>query len=409
MQSAQAEFTLLSKQLDGEHPIPERNPVRAWLSPLDKHVSGRVSPALTVLACAVGVVMLIVCANLSNLQLARLGARQKEMALRAALGAGRSRLLRQMLTDSVALACCGAALGLILAGAGTQAITHLDAFNIPLLTSVRLDGDALGFTLLAAVLTDVLFGLLPALRVRSFAVGEALKDGSRGSSRGQGHAWVRNGLVVSEIAFACTLLVGVGLLMRSFLRVLELNLGFQPERAAAMRVDPSFPLSTAAQTNSYIDEVLRRTRSLPGVRAAGLTDVLPFGGDRSWQVRGKGLIYPKGQYPPEAFIRVVTDGYFESLGIRLQAGRGFTERDGALGEPVAIINERLARMRGWRGPCGRARKRLGSSSCRTGAGEWLAWLPMSGMRLWRRRARPKCICRCGKQAITPTCTWLCGR
>ena len=138
--------------------------------------------------------------------------------MRAALGAGRLRLLRQMLTESVALSCCGAALGLILAVAGTRAIAHLDAFNIPLLASVRLDGEALGFTLLAAVLTGVLFGLLPALQVPSFAVGEALKDGSRGSSGGQRHAWVRNGLVVSEIAFACTLLVGAGLLMRSFLR-----------------------------------------------------------------------------------------------------------------------------------------------------------------------------------------------
>ncbi len=344
VRSAQAEFTLLGKQLDSEHPIPERNPVTPRLGPLNQHVSGRVRPALIVLACAVGVVMLIVCANLSNLQLARLGMRQKEMAMRTALGAGRLRLLRQMLTESVALSCCGAVLGLILAVAGTRAITHLDAFNIPLLTSVRLDGDALGFTLLAAVLTGILFGLLPALRVRSAAVGEALKDGSRGSSSGRGHAWVRNGLVVSEIAFACTLLVGAGLLMRSFLGVLDVNLGFQPERAAAMRVDPSFRLSSPAQQNSYIDNVLQRTHSLAGVRAAGLTDVLPFGGDRSWQVSAKGHIYPKGQYPPEPFVRVVSEGYFESLGIRLRAGRGFTERDRASSEPVVVINETLARI-----------------------------------------------------------------
>jgi predicted permease len=343
VQSAQAEFTLLAKQLESEHPTPERNPVRPRLSPLNRHVSGRVSPALIVLACAVGVVMLIVCTNLSNLQLARLGTRQKEMAMRAALGAGRLRLLRQMLTESVALSCCGAALGLILAVAGTRAIAHLDAFDIPLLTSVRLDRDALGFTLLAAVLTGVLFGLLPALQVRSFAVGEMLKDGGRGSTGGRGHGWVRNGLVVSEIAFACTLLVGAGLLMRSFLRVLDLNLGFEPERAAALRVDPSFRFTSQAQRNSYIDEVLRRTRSLPGMRAAGLTDVLPFGGDRAWQVKAKGRIYPKGQYPPEPFIRVVSDGYFKSLGIRLQAGRGFTERDGASSEAVVIVNETLAR------------------------------------------------------------------
>ena len=149
VQGAQAEFTMLGKQLESRH--PERNPIAPTLVPLAQHVSGRVSPALFVLACAVGVVMLIVCANLSNLQLARLGARQKEMAMRAALGAGRSRLLRQMLTESVALSCCGAVLGLVLAVAGTRELAHLHAFNLPLLESVRIDGSALLFTLLAAV------------------------------------------------------------------------------------------------------------------------------------------------------------------------------------------------------------------------------------------------------------------
>jgi predicted permease len=339
-QSAQAEFTLLAKQIWSQH--PEWNGIKPKLTLLKRHVSGRVSPALIVLACAVGVVMLIVCANLSNLQLARLGTRQKEMALRAALGAGRLRLLRQMLTESIALSCCGAALGLLLAVAGTRAIAHLDAFNIPLLASVRLDGDALGFTLLAAVLTGVLFGLLPALQVPSLAVGEALKDGSRGSSGGQRRAWVRNGLVVSEIAFACTLLVGAGLLMRSFLRVLDVDPGFHPEGVAALRINPSFRLSGLARQNSYMDEVLQRMRSLPGVRAAGLTDVLPLGGDRAWQVSGKGQVYPKDRHP-ESFVRVVSDGYFESVGIGLQAGRAFTERDRASSEPVVIVNETLAR------------------------------------------------------------------
>jgi putative ABC transport system permease protein len=338
--SAQAEFTLLAKQLESQH--PERNPVNPKLSPLRRHVSGRVTPALIVLACAVGIVMLIVCANLSNLQLARLAARQQEMAMRTALGAGRLRLLRQMLTESVALSCCGAALGLILAVAGTRAIAHLDGFNIPLLASVRLDQDALGFTLLAAVLTGVLFGLLPALQVPSFKIGEVLKDGSRGSSGGRRHAWVRNGLVVSEIAFACTLLVGAGLLMRSFLRVLDVDPGFQPEGVAALRVDPSFRFKNLEEQNSWIDRVLQRTRSLPGMRAAGLTDVLPLAGDRAWQVSGKGQVYPKDRHP-EAFIRVVSDGYFASAGIRLQAGRGFTERDRASSEPVVIVNQTLAR------------------------------------------------------------------
>ena len=339
-QGAQAEFTVLAKQIENQH--PERNPTKPRLSTLKRHVSGRVSPALMVLACAVGVVMLIVCANLSNLQMARLGKRQKEMAMRAALGAGRFRLLRQMLTESVALSCCGAALGLVLAVIGTRAIAHLDAFNIPLLASVRLDGEALVFTLLAAVLTGVLFGLLPALQVRSLAVADALKDGRGGSSGGQRRAWVRNGLVVSEVAFACALLVGAGLLMRSFLRVLDVDPGFQPEGVAALRIDPSFRLKNLEQENSYIDDVLRRTRSLPGMRAAGLTEFLPLGGDRSWQVAGKGQVYPKDRHP-EAFMRVVSDGYFESVGIRLKAGRVFTQRDRASSEPVAIVNETLAR------------------------------------------------------------------
>src|SRR6185312_15062043 len=148
VQGAQAELTILGKQLESQH--PERNDIAPRLVPLERHVSGSVSPALFVLACAVGVVMLLVCANLSNLQLARLSARQKELAMRAALGAGRSRLLRQMLTESVALSGCGAILGLALAAGGTRALAHLQAFNLPLLASVRVDANAVLFTLLAA-------------------------------------------------------------------------------------------------------------------------------------------------------------------------------------------------------------------------------------------------------------------
>ena len=339
---AQAELTMLGKQLDSQH--PERNPIVPRLTPLEQHVSGSVSPALFVLACAVGVVMLIVCANLSNLQLARLGTRQKEMTLRAALGAGRSRLLRQMLTESVALSCCGAVLGLALAFAGTRELAHLQAFNLPLLGSVRIDGSALLFTLLAAVASGVLFGLLPALRVTVLSLHEGMQDASRGSSGGKRHAWVRNGLVVSEIAFACILLVGAGLLIRSFLRVLDVNLGFQPERAAALRIDPSFRISSLAQQNSFIDEVLNRARSVPGIVSAGITDVLPLRDDRSWAVQARGQVYGKGHWPPEPFIRVVSDGYFEAAGISLRLGREFTERDRASSESVVVINETLARM-----------------------------------------------------------------
>jgi predicted permease len=235
VENARPEFTLLAKQMEIQH--PERNPVVPRLTPLDRRINGRVRPALLVLACAVGVVMLIVCANLSNLQLARLGARQKELAMRAALGAGRLRLLRQMLTESIALSCCGAVLGLSLAIAGTRVVAHLSAFNLPLLNSVRIDGNVLAFTLLAAVFTGVLFGVLPALQAPALAVQDALKEGGRGLSAGKRRAWLRNGLVVSEIAFASILLVGAGLLVRSFVRVLDVDLGFEPEHTAVLRVD----------------------------------------------------------------------------------------------------------------------------------------------------------------------------
>ena len=340
VQGVQAELTLLARQLESRH--PERNPVQPRLSLLERHVSGPVRPALTVLAFAVGVVMLIVCVNLSTLQLARMGTRRKEMAVRAALGAGRLRLLRQMLTESVTLSCCGAVLGLALAVAGTRALSHLSAFSIPLLTSVHVDARGLGFTLLVTVVAGLLFGLLPAIQAPRFAIQDALKDQGRGSIGGRKHAWLRNVLVVSQIAFACVLLVSAGLLIRSLLRVLDVNLGFRPERAAALRIDPSVRFSGQVPQNAYFDELLRRTRSIPGIVAAGTTDLLPLTGDRSWMVGARGQTYAKGQ-APEASVRVVSDGYFEAAGIRLRAGRVFTEDDRAAREPVVVVNETLAR------------------------------------------------------------------
>ena len=339
--TAQAEVTILSARLTKAH-ANERNEFDAKLSFLSKHVSSRLRPALIVLTCAVGVVMLIVCANLSNLLLARTAVRQKEIAIRTALGASRGRLIRQTLTESVVLSCGGATLGLILAIVGTRALTRLDAISIPLLQSVRTDVSALGLTLLMAVLTGLLFGMVPALQVPALSVHSALKDTSRGSTEGKRHSWIRGTLVVSEIAFACALLVGAGLLIRSFLRVLDVNLGFQPERAAAVRVDPSQQYSTQAQQNAYFDEVLRRVREVRGIDAAGLSDALPLGRNRGWGVRAKGHVYKQGEYP-DAFVRVVSDGYLRSMGIPLKAGRDFTERDLPSTEQVIVINETMAR------------------------------------------------------------------
>jgi predicted permease len=207
---------------------------------------------------------------------------------------------------------------------------------------VRIDGNALVFTLLAAVASGVLFGLLPALRVTALSLREGMQDAARGSTGGRRHAWVRDGLVVSELAFACILLVGAGLLIRSFLALLDVNPGFQPERAATLRIDPSFRISGSAQQNSFIDDMLHRARSVPGIVAAGITDTLPLRDDRAWAVSGVGQVYEKGRQP-ETFVRVVSDGYFEAAGIPLRSGRTFTERDRASSEPVVVVNETFAR------------------------------------------------------------------
>ncbi len=336
--AAQAEVTLLADRITKAH--PERNNFEGRVKPLAEHISGRLRLAVLVLACAVGVVMLIVCANLSNLLLARTATRQKEIAIRAALGAGRRRLIGQMLTEGITLSCCGAVLGVVLAGLGARVLAHMDAMSIPLLRDVRTDGPALLFTLLAALATGVIFGLAPALQLRGDAVQSALNDTSRGST-GRAHNWVRGALVVSEVAFACVLLVGAGLLIRSFLRVLDVNLGFRPERAVAIRVDPE-TRGTDAQQNAYFDELLRRARAVPGVESAGLSDALPLGRNRSWGSGVKGQTYPKGKFPV-SFVRVVSEGYVRAMGIPLRQGRDFSETDAAGAPPVILINETMAR------------------------------------------------------------------
>jgi len=340
VQSAAAETAVLGKLLQQAH--KDRNDFEPKVSGLAQHVSGQLRPTLLVLACAVGVVMLIVCANLSNLLLARGATRKKEIAIRTAMGAGRGRLIGQMLTESLVLSSCGAALGLLLAFVGTRALAHLTSVSIPLLSDVRIDGSVLGFTLVAALLTGLLFGLVPALQVQDLKLHDTLKDSSRGSSQGRGHAWIRGALVVSEIGLACVLLVGAGLLIRSFLRVLDVNMGFRPERAAALRIDPNSSYKTQEARNSYFTEALHRVMDVPGIEGAGLSDSLPLGHNRSWGVAAKGVQYTPQNYP-NGFPRIISDGYFHAMGIPLKAGRDFTERNTKGSLNVIIINETLAK------------------------------------------------------------------
>jgi predicted permease len=340
LEGAQADFSLLGPQIHAQH--PERgNEFEPLLSPLKEHVTGHLRLALLVLACAVGVVMLIVCANLSNLLLARNATRQKEMAIRVSLGAARGRLVRQMLTESIVLSGAGALVGVLVAFFGARVLTHLDSVSIPLLPNVQIDFAVLGFTLLIAVITGVAFGLVPALQVPVVGVNESLKDNNRGSTGSRKHTWLRNSLVVAEIAFACLLLVGTGLLVRSFLKVLDVDLGFQPERVVAIRIDPGADYRTQTKRNAYFDEALGLVQNTNGIEASGLTDVLPLEGDRSWGVAAKGQVYEKDDYP-DAFVRIVSDGYLKAMGIPLLAGRDFTNHDTPDSEKVIIVNKTLA-------------------------------------------------------------------
>jgi predicted permease len=338
--AAREDLVALGKQLSDEF-YPKRNPVRPRVLWLDERINGQVRPALIILAWAVVAVMLIVCANLASLQHARMTARHREMAVRAALGAARGRLIRQALTESLVLAGGGAVLGVALTILGTGFVSRLTTFDIPLLARVDVNAGVLTLAAAVAVVTGVLVGLLPALNA-PVDVHDSLKDGPRGSTRGGRHARVRGALVVAEIAATCVLLVASGLLARSLGRLLDVRLGYLPDHAAALRVDPGTRWADQQTRTAYYDDLLGRARAIPGVSQAALTDMLPFAGDRSWSIAGQGQVYARGQ-APEAFIRVVSDGYLGAMGISLRAGRDFRGGDVAASEPVAIVNESTAR------------------------------------------------------------------
>ena len=337
--SAQAEFDLLTPQLQRAH--PERNRNGARLTSLQEQISGHFRAAFIVLFAAVGCVLLVACTNLSNLLLARATSRRKEIAIRVAMGADRSRLIRQMLTESLLLAGCGAALGLPLAFIATRTLAATHAISIPLLQSVHIDAGALTFTLVAALATGLLFGMVPALQVSRWDVHESLKDASRGSSEGGRGGWLRGALVISEVALACVLLVGAGLLIRSFLRLLEVDPGFRPEQAAAWRIEMGPKYETPAQQDAFYREIVRQVEAIPGVESVGLTDALPLGRNRSWGVAAKGQTYTPETYPV-ALPRLIDPGYIRTMKIPLRAGREFTAHDTADTQKVLVINETMA-------------------------------------------------------------------
>ncbi|HUK91319.1 MAG TPA: ABC transporter permease, partial [Blastocatellia bacterium] len=348
---AQAESNVLFPQLRAAHPEWFMD-YSSTITGLKDHVSGRLRRALIVLWCAVGLIFLIICVNLSNLMLARTAARAKEFALRSALGAGKGRLIRQLLTESSVLAIVGGALGVGLGFAATYYISHQGSIALPLLDSVRVDREALTWALVVSAAAALLFGLVPGLRISSVSMQQSLKDSGPGLSEGKRSSRLRSALVVSEMALACVLLVGAALLLRSFLRVLDVDLGFDPARTAVIKIDYDCG-DNGERCGASLKEILDQVDAIPGVEAAGVTDMLPLDRNRSWGLVAKGRVYAKGEQTG-AFIRIITPGYLRAMGMRLIAGRDFTWQDKMDSQKVIIINEAAAR-RHWPGedPIGR--------------------------------------------------------
>jgi len=345
VQSAQSEVDLLLPQMRAAH--------KDWysdyatrVSSLSNHVRGKLRASLIALWSAVGLILLIVCVNLSNLLFARSAARSKEFATRTALGAGRSRIVGQLLTESVVLSTAGALLGLAFAYGIVAFVSRQASLALPLLSSMKIDGATLLWALLITALAAVLFGLAPGFLIASANLRAGLASSSRGSTEGRHFHGLRSLLVISEVALACVLLVGAGLLLRSFLRVLDVDLGFQPSQAAAL----TFSYDDDGKPEHRIPilrEILRRVQLVPGVEAAGISDMLPLGRNRSWGFTAVGRAYSKEDGPDayDAYIRIVTPGYISAMGMHLREGRDF---DWALDRPdtqnAVIINEAAAKL-----------------------------------------------------------------
>ena len=317
----------------------------ATVVPLKQQLTGEVRPALWVMLGAVGFVLLIACANVGNLVLARATARQRELAVRAALGAGRGRLVRQMLAESVLLSMLGAAAGLALAWWGIFALRTTVAERLPIarLEQVGVDGRVLLFTLAAAFVSAILFGIAPALTSAGPKLTDTLKDGGRSGSAARG-ARIRSAFVVIEIALALVLLVGAGLLLRSFMTVLRVDPGFDPSRTITMRVSiPQSKYPDAERQQAFFNQLFERLDALPGVAATGGNSFLPMtglGAATGFEVVGQAR--PAAGQEPVTDVRVITHDYFKAMGIPLLRGRAFDDRDRGAKIRRVIINQALA-------------------------------------------------------------------
>ena len=365
---AQSEANVLFPHLKDSLKLDGDTDYKTTITGLKEQISGKLRRSLEVLWGAVGLILLIVCVNLSNLLLARAATRSKEFALRVALGAGRGRLVRQLLTESLILSGAGALLGLAFAYTAIQYLAHQGSVSLPLLSTIRIGATALAWTLLLTLAVGLLFGIAPGLRIATGNLQDSLKDSGPNTSGGKNHERLRSALVISEIALACVLLVGAGLLLRSFLQVMDVDLGFEPSHAAVIKMDyvpyHNDNSSGGDQRSVAFQQLIRRVSAIPGVQKVGITDALPLEHGRSWDLYADNKSHPPG-YNADAFVYLVTPGYLDAMGIRLHSGRDFTWNDTPKSEPVIIINQAAAR-REWpnEDPIGKLANGIGDGKTR---------------------------------------------
>jgi predicted permease len=356
-EEAQSELNLIAGRIEQQFSDSHAG-IKARVVPLQEEIVGNVRPILLVLLGAVGFVLLIACANVASLLLTRSIARQKEVAIRSALGASRWRVIRQLLTESILLSLAGGIAGLLIAYWGVPALVSVlpqsQLSAMPFLTSLRIDTGILAFSVALSLLTGLIFGLAPALQSSKLDLNEALKEGGRQTSAGAGHR-LRSAMVVTEIALAVVLLVGAGLMMKSLLRLLQTNLGFQTENLLTMTVIlPPAKYTDVNQQINFNDQLRQHVQSLPGVVGAGTVNILPVNSGNTTRFYIDGDPVPAPGKETEANIRTVSDDYFKTLGVPLLAGRMFDERDGPNNPGVVIIGKTIAdRMFAGRDPVGR--------------------------------------------------------
>lgn len=345
LQQAQAEMDTISSRLEQQYPANNTGRGVRLVSMYEDTV-GSVRPALLVLLGAVGCVLLIACANVANLLLARAAGRHKEIAIRTALGATRARIVRQLLTESLLLAIMGGSLGLLLAMWGLDLLVATIPASVPRVAEISLDARVLGFTLAVSALTGIIFGLAPALTASKLDLNESLKEGGRGSTEGVRRNRVRSLLVVSEIALSLVLLIGAGLLLKSFQRLREINPGFNPTNVLTMNLElPESKYAKADQQGAFFQQLLERTRTLPGVESLGVIDPLPLSGNNkttTFNIEGRPPVAPTDQLSSN--VRTISSDYFRAMGIPLLKGRALSERDNKDAPLVMVVNETLARQ-----------------------------------------------------------------